>query len=69
MILDVGLPDRSGLEVVRRVRAADGAVDRIDRDTPLLVLSGRCGEVDRVRAFEHGADDFLAKGTLLSELC
>jgi hypothetical protein len=35
---------------VRRVRAADGAVDRIHRDTPLLVLSGRCGEVDRVRA-------------------
>src|SRR3954469_11874247 len=61
VILDVGLPDGSGLDVVRRVRAADGAADRIDRDTPLLVLSGRCGEVDRVRAFEHGADDFLAK--------
>src|SRR6476619_5004476 len=68
VILDVGLPDRSGLEVVRRVRAADGAVDRIDRDTPLLVLSGRCGEVDRVRAFEHGADDFLAKPFSYPEL-
>jgi two-component system, OmpR family, response regulator len=68
LILDVGLPDRSGLEVVRRVRAADGAVDRIDRDTPLLVLSGRCGEVDRVRAFEHGADDFLAKPFSYPEL-
>jgi DNA-binding response OmpR family regulator len=68
VILDVGLPDQSGLEVVRRVRAADGAVDRIDRDTPLLVLSGRCGEVDRVRAFEHGADDFLAKPFSYPEL-
>lgn len=68
VILDVGLPDGSGLDVVRRVRAADGAVDRIDRDTPILVLSGRCGEVDRVRAFEHGADDFLAKPFSYAEL-
>jgi DNA-binding response OmpR family regulator len=68
VILDVGLPDGSGLDVVRRVRAADGAADRIDRDTPLLVLSGRCGEVDRVRAFEHGADDFLAKPFSYPEL-
>jgi DNA-binding response OmpR family regulator len=67
-ILDVGLPDGSGLEVVRRVRAADGAVSRIDRDMPLLVLSGRCGEVDRVRAFECGADDFLAKPFSYPEL-
>jgi DNA-binding response OmpR family regulator len=68
VILDVGLPDASGLEIVRRVRAADGTVDRIDRETPLLVLSGRCGEVDRVRAFDHGADDFLAKPFSYPEL-
>jgi DNA-binding response OmpR family regulator len=68
VILDVGLPDASGLDVVRRVRSADGAVSRIDRDTALLVLSGRCGEVDRVRAFEHGADDFLAKPFSYPEL-
>jgi DNA-binding response OmpR family regulator len=68
VILDVGLPDASGLEIIRRVRAADGSVDRIDRETPLLVLSGRCGEVDRVRAFEHGADDFLAKPFSYPEL-
>jgi DNA-binding response OmpR family regulator len=68
VILDVGLPDASGLDVVRRVRSADGAVDRIDRDTPMLVLSGRCGEVDRVRAFDHGADDFLAKPFSYPEL-
>jgi DNA-binding response OmpR family regulator len=68
VILDVGLPGASGLEIVRRVRAADGSVDRIDRETPLLVLSGRCGEVDRVRAFETGADDFLAKPFSYPEL-
>ncbi|MDX6703124.1 MAG: two-component system, OmpR family, response regulator [Baekduia sp.] len=67
-ILDVGLPDGSGLDVVRAVRAADGVASRIDRDMPLLVLSGRCGEVDRVRAFECGADDFLAKPFSYPEL-
>jgi DNA-binding response OmpR family regulator len=67
-ILDVGLGDRSGLEVVRGVRAADGAVSRIDPDLAVLVLSGRCGEVDRVRAFEAGADDFVAKPYSYAEL-
>jgi DNA-binding response OmpR family regulator len=67
-ILDVGLPDGSGLDVVRRVRSADRAASRIDRDTPLLLLSGRCGETDRVRAFEQGADDFVAKPFSYPEL-
>src|SRR3954465_12852271 len=40
-VVDVGLPDGSGLELVRRVREADGLVSRIDPLTPLLVLSGR----------------------------
>jgi DNA-binding response OmpR family regulator len=62
-ILDVGLLDGSGLDVVRRVRAADAAGSRLDPDLPLLVLSGRCDETDRVRAFDAGADDFLAKPT------
>src|SRR3954465_3503916 len=59
-ILDVGLPDDSGLEVVRRVRSADGLASRIDPDTPLLVLSCRGAEVDRLRGLERGADDYLA---------
>ena len=67
-ILDVGLPDGSGLDVVRRVRAADGAASPLDRDLPLLLLSGRSAEVDRVRAFECGADDFLAKPFSYPEL-
>src|SRR3954465_161651 len=60
-ILDVGLPDLSGPAGVRRARAADGVVSRIDPETPLLLLSGRCGETDRVRAFEAGADDFACQ--------
>src|SRR3954452_24160225 len=60
VILDVGLPDESGLEVVRRVRGADGLASRIDTDTPLLLLSGRTAEIDRLRGFERGADDYVA---------
>jgi DNA-binding response OmpR family regulator len=67
-ILDVGLPDASGLEVVRRIRASDGVVSRIDAETPVLMLSGRSGETDRVRAFEAGADDFVAKPFSYAEL-
>jgi DNA-binding response OmpR family regulator len=67
-ILDVGLGEGSGLDVMRRVRAADGAVSRIDPDLPVLLLSGRCAEVDRVRAFEAGADDFVGKPFSYAEL-
>jgi DNA-binding response OmpR family regulator len=67
-ILDVGLGDASGLEIVRRIRAADGIVSRIDPDLPVLVLSGRCAEIDRLRAFSAGADDFLAKPFSYGEL-
>jgi DNA-binding response OmpR family regulator len=67
-VLDVGLPDGSGLDVVRRVRAADGVVCRIDPETPLLLLSGRCAETDRLRAFASGADDVLGKPFSYPEL-
>lgn len=67
-IVDVGLPDASGLEVVRRVRDADGVTSRIDPATPLLLLSGRCAEVDRIRGFERGADDYVAKPFSYPEL-
>src|SRR3954451_12257556 len=56
-----GLPDGSGLELVRRVRDADGLVSRVDPRTPLLVLSGRASGVDRLRGVERGADDFVGE--------
>ena len=67
-VIDVGLGEESGLDVVRRIRAADGTVSRLDPDLPVLLLSGRCSEVDRVRAFEAGADDFVGKPFSYPEL-
>jgi len=68
LLVDVNLPDGSGLELVRTVRATEGAVSRVDCRIPVLVLSGRAGEVDRLRAFEQGCDDFLAKPYSYPEL-
>lgn len=67
-IVDLALPDGSGLELIAAVRAADGTVSRIDPGLPLIVLSGRAGELDRVRGFERGADDFVAKPFSYPEL-
>ncbi|HEY2160589.1 MAG TPA: response regulator transcription factor [Solirubrobacteraceae bacterium] len=67
-VVDLGLPDRDGLELLRDVREADGAAGRIDPHIPLLILSGRAGEIDRLRGFERGADDYLAKPFSYPEL-
>jgi DNA-binding response OmpR family regulator len=68
VLVDVGLPDTSGLELIRRVRDADGLASRANPAVPMLVLSGRATELDRVRAFEAGADDMVAKPFSYSEL-
>jgi DNA-binding response OmpR family regulator len=68
VLVDVGLPDGSGLELVRRVRAADGVASRVDPATPVLVLSGRRGELDRLRGFDRGADDYVVKPFSYAEL-
>ena len=60
-IVDLGLPDRDGLELIRQIREADRIAGRLDPDLPLLVLSGRVGELDRLRGFERGCDDYVAK--------
>ena len=67
-LVDIGLPDGSGLDLVARVRAADGVVSRLDPRTPLLVFSGRAGELDRLRGFERGADDYVVKPFSYPEL-
>lgn len=51
MVLDLGLPGVSGLEVCRRVA----------RRLPVIILSGRDGEADRVAGLELGADDYVVK--------
>ena len=68
LVLDVGLPDASGLDLLRRVREADGVASRIDPRTPVLVLSGRAGELDRVRGFDRGCDDYVGKPFSYPEL-
>ncbi len=67
-IVDLGLPDRDGLELLREVRESDRIAGRVDPDLPLLVLSGRAGELDRVRGFERGCDDYLVKPFSYPEL-
>ena len=66
--LSVGLPDASGYDLVRRVRGADGVASRIDPALPVMVLTGRGGELDRVRGFDRGADDYLVKPFSYPEL-
>ena len=53
VLLDLGLPDLDGYEVCRRLRARS--------DVPILVISARGDEVDRVVGLELGADDYLVK--------
>jgi DNA-binding response OmpR family regulator len=67
-IVDLGLPDRDGLDLLRDVRDADGIASRVDPLLPLLVLSGRDGELHRLRSFERGADDVLHKPYSYPEL-
>ena len=68
VILDLALEDGSGLTLLDRVRAADGLASRIDPDLPVIVLSGRAGDADRVRSFARGADDHVCKPFSYAEL-
>jgi DNA-binding response OmpR family regulator len=68
VLVDVGLPDASGFELLRRVRQADGVASRIDPRTPIVLISGRVSEIDRVRGFERGCDDYVCKPFSYPEL-
>jgi DNA-binding response OmpR family regulator len=60
-VVDLRLPDGSGLELIRRVREADGIASRLDPTLPLVIVSGCAAELDRMRGFEYGADDYVSK--------
>lgn len=64
VILDLGLPDADGLEVIRRLRAWS--------QVPIIVLSARGRETDKIAALDSGADDYLTKpfgaGELLARI-
>ena len=61
LVLDLGLPGRSGLELLRRLRARGSTV-------PVLVLTGRDSVEDRVAGLDAGADDYAVKPCALAEL-
>ena len=60
VLLDLGLPDRDGLAVIRRVRS--------EGTTPILILSARDGEADKIAALDAGADDYVTKPFDTAEL-
>ena len=60
ILLDLGLPDRDGLEVTRELREWTA--------TPIIVLSARGREEDKVKALDLGADDYLTKPFGVDEL-
>src|ERR687897_2755074 len=61
LLLDLRLPDASGLDVLREIRASEGATGRYDPELPVIVVSGRGTEADRMRGFTEGADDYVQK--------
>ena len=67
-IVDLGLPDADGLELLRSVRSSDRVAGRVDPELPMLVLSGRTSELDRLRGFDRGCDDYVAKPFSYQEL-
>ena len=61
VILDIMLPRMNGFEVCRRVRAAG-------HDFSIMMLTVRCGEPERIRGFEIGADDYVLKPFSVQEV-
>jgi two-component system, OmpR family, KDP operon response regulator KdpE len=61
VLLDLGLPDLDGLEVIRRIRASGSK-------TPIIVISSRGDERGKVRALDLGADDYVTKPFGMAEL-
>jgi two-component system KDP operon response regulator KdpE len=60
VLLDLGLPDMDGLDIVRRIRR--------EATTPIVILSGRYEEREKVEALERGADDYVTKPFGVDEL-
>jgi DNA-binding response OmpR family regulator len=61
IVLDLGLPDRDGMDVLRELRGQD-------THTPILILTARDGLDDRVAGLDAGADDYMLKPFAMKEL-
>lgn len=68
VLLDLKLEDGNGLELLDRVRTSDGMASRIDPSLPVIVISGRGADSDKVRSFARGADDHVQKPLSYDEL-
>ena len=60
MLLDLGLPDLDGVEVIRKIRSWSGM--------PIIVISARSDDSDKIEALDAGADDYLTKPFSVDEL-
>ena len=60
ILLDLGLPDMDGVEVIRRIRSWT--------NTPIIVISARSDDSDKIEALDAGADDYLTKPFSVAEL-
>ena len=65
VLLDLMLPGRDGLEVCRELRVAD---DERIRDVPIVMVTARIDEIDRLIGLEAGADDYVCKPFSVREL-
>ena len=63
MLLDWMLPDISGPEIIRKIRR-----NKIQKDIPILMLTARAEEMDKIKGLEVGADDYMTKPVSLKEL-
>ena len=61
VLLDLGLPDMDGLEILARLRG-------LPREVPIIIISARDREAEKVRALDMGADDYVVKPFGVSEL-
>lgn len=59
VLLDLGLPDRNGIDVIRQIR--------LESQVPIIVVSARLDDRDKVLAFDEGADDYLTKPFSIDE--
>lgn len=60
ILLDLGLPDMDGIEVIRKIRSWS--------NTPIIVISARSEDTDKIEALDNGADDYLTKPFSVEEL-
>ncbi len=68
LLLDLELPDAAGLDVLREIRRAERTTGRYDAQLPVIVVSGRGGDMDRTRGLDEGADDYITKPFYFPEL-